>query len=1374
MLPEFTASPPSATAENRRGRPSNGFSCLLAAVLAVMSAPALGLDGDAHPLESARWIWFSAEPMPASIEFPAGSAYFRGSLEVGGRAPVESARLCITADNLWLLHVNGQPAAACDMDPSHWSRARSIEIGSLLRPGRNVIAIEALNTVRGPAAVAAALEVRIEGEDLRRHLTGQSWKSNDRPEAGWTSADFDDRKWPAAHVVGEFGMPPWGRVGVASGVLTPTAPSKAVLDRFHGSRVRARRGAHPGLSPPPEITPPRDYPWPEAVAFVAGDCSLYRPPRTLGTSRDSLRVTIFNPNHTRAYPEHDLPAPVKIGRRLMSLRPARPGVAPTLLLDAGDGAIGSPAVSYDGRWIYFAMAREGEAFFHLYRMPSTGGTPEQLTEGPFHDIDPCELPDGRLVFSSTRIGFFEEYHSPPSRALFVRDLDGSIHPLTHTIIFDNEPRMLADGRILTLRSDNFFDRGKVETRLHAIHSDGTRGQTAFGLETGPEYGGRLRSFNAGSAAPLADQRVAWVDGREVLLGFPGDPSSMWRRISLTAADLSALPDKRLLATVVGTTDGFEWPFNRIAIIDPDDAQPGAVTLFDSPDGPIHSPVFIGPSPKPPQLAGKVDVAATDRPGETGVFYCQNVRLTQNTTAGWEHVRAVRVLAGKGLTYRSSHSYLVHAGNETIDLGTVPLAPDGSFAVEVPADTPIAFQAVDAEGRSELNQMSWVYVKPGESRGCIGCHQPRRDASMPGLGQSHVQAVLAPPLKLTGRGDPLRFRGNNAAVTGLMELQFDRFREIAGLNRHPDADRTGPEEVAALIAELGSGDPARRHSAAHKAAVFRDPACAPALAACLDADDRELRVAAAMALAACGTRDSIDPLVRAFADPDPVVSQAALVALGNLSGLELAGFDAFAPNERREQSLAELRQRLAGVGSTAWQRRLTNSLDPASRDLARRSAVSLAHCGDQESVKVLLDYLLAERSNNPFPEWKKKHRGDGTRFNARDAVNPRSLQEVTRALGRLGGDDEIPVLAETVARNLHPKSGNLFLAEACVEALGRIGSSAAEQALLGLIPQLPPYHEHCHWYGDHEALIACHAAPVHARIVEALDSIGSTAAGPHVPALIRMVPTDPDRALFPGSDDVETLTGRVIRRSGRADELIETCLHVLGDPQAGHDSDLRTALGDVHEAWAGTPGAEIRAAQVLSLVARDPSFESRIRAAFERCRALPSRIARVYDTGIPVVNELPVRHWTSFYLARTLGQIASVESVASLRGALDDFPAEAASGRPDPLGPGVHFLHNDLTPCWRAAAAWALGRIGDPSATPSLLAVIEDPDNALDTRHAAAVALGRTANASFLPAMRDLSTETPEVSVRHALLESCAAVASTSGPISPCRPFKDRE
>jgi HEAT repeat protein len=1350
------------------------WNCLIVAAAPVAIHGTAAAADDPPGFAGTKWIWYSREPMPASIDFPAGAAWFRGSFDLPAGARVVTAELALTADNLWLAHVNGQPAAAGEMNPNAWAQARRIDVAGLLREGRNLIGIEAVNTAPGPAALVASLHVRLADGTRLTFPTNDTWKCSDREQADWAQPGFDDTTWQAAHVVGDFGMAPWNALAPPAAVQ-PAAPfATPALRRFRQLKAAAIRGGGGGPPLPLLRDPEPGESWPDAIVFVGGDCSLYRPPAHSGTSQDSLSVTIFNPHHGRAYPEHDLPAPVKIGRQLLTLRPARPGVVPQVLWDAGQGAVGPPAVSNDGNWVYFPMVVAGGAFFHLYRIPAGGGTPEQLTDGPFHDLDPCELPDGRLVFSSTRAGTFEEYHNPPSRALFTREATGRIESLTHTFQFDNEPRMLADGRLLLLRTDNFFDRGKVETMLHAMFPDGTGGITEFGLDQGPEYGNRLRAFNAGSAAPMPDGRVAWVDGSAVLVARPGEPAAHWRRLEVAAADVAALPDGRLVCTVAtggGPATRGGWPFRTLAILDPDAAEPALVVVHESAGAALHSPVPLGPRQRPPQLVRRIEPETAGGPGSTGVLFCQNVRLTHNQTAGWSQVRAIRVLAGYGLTLRSSHSYLVHAGSEVVELGTVPLAPDGSFAIEVPADTAIALQAVDAEGRSELNQMSWMFVRPGETRGCIGCHQPRQTAP-PAAAGGMLQAAAIAPLKLTGAGDAPRFRGNNAAVTGLMELQFDRFREIASLNQHRRASAHDDRE--ALLADLQTKDPARRHAAAQRAALAREPLAAPALAGCLGAPEREVRVAAAIALATCGTRESLGPLTLALADPDPLVAQAAAVALENLHGAPLAGFDAYAPAEQRVAIARAWQHQAPPPDDPRWLSARVAELAGDDRDQARRAAVALAHCGGPAATAALRDKFLALRGINPFPAWRAdhSHRGDGARFNSLAAVNPRAIQEITRALGAVGGDAVVPLLAETVAAHLDPETANLFLAEAAVEALARIGSAAAESALLDLLGKLPPYFTHSRWYGDHDALIACHAAPVHARIVAALDRLGSRGAGPHAAALVRMVPTDPDRALLPANDDFETLVGRVIRNSGRGEELIAACLQVLGEtPAAAPAPALLAALDDVHAAWAGRPCREIRAAQILSLLAREPALAPRVVAAFQRYRARANAIPRVYDKGIPVVTELPVRHWVCFYLARTLGQLGDPVAVPALTESLAAELAEGAGGRPDPLGPGVLFLHNDLTPCWRANAAWALGRIGAPGASPALLGVLADLNNAPDTRHAAAVALGRLATAASVPALRELAGQVPETAVRRALLEASARLASSTADTAarPARP-----
>ena len=259
--------------------------------------------------------------------------------------------------------------------------------------------------------------------------------------------------------------------------------------------------------------------------------------------------------------------------------------------------------------------------------------------------------------------------------------------------------------------------------------------------------------------------------------------------------------------------------------------------------------------------------------------------------------------------------------------------------------------------------------------------------------------------------------------------------------------------------------------------------------------------------------------------------------------------------------------------------------------------------------------------------------------------------------------------------------------------------------------LRDYFYYVHWYGDHSALYACHASPVHYFIAEALDAMGSTRGGGVVPHLIRSLPTDPDRALLPCSDDCETLVGRVIRRAGFEAKVVETCLGILGDSQAVCDTEIQAAIATTYRAWGGKPDPENRAAHVLSAVCRDRLYEPRVRAALERYRQRPpEKLVRCFaGGGLP--STLPVKNWVCFFLARALGNLGDPRSVDVLVAVLEQTPGEGAAGRPDPCEPGVLFLHNELTPCYRAAAAWALGGIGDHRALPALIGAIRDPAGA---------------------------------------------------------------
>ncbi len=63
------------------------------------------------------------------------------------------------------------------------------------------------------------------------------------------------------------------------------------------------------------------------------------------------------------------------------------------------------------------------------------------------------------------------------------------------------------------------------------------------------------------------------------------------------------------------------------------------------------------------------------------------------------------------------------------LGYAPIEPDGSFKLQVPADTPLALAVVDAKGRGIQTHLNWIQVRPGERRTCDGCHSPRRGGAI---------------------------------------------------------------------------------------------------------------------------------------------------------------------------------------------------------------------------------------------------------------------------------------------------------------------------------------------------------------------------------------------------------------------------------------------------------------------------------------------------------------------------------------------------------------------------------------------------------------------------------------------------------------------
>jgi Tol biopolymer transport system component len=158
----------------------------------------------------------------------------------------------------------------------------------------------------------------------------------------------------------------------------------------------------------------------------------------------------------------------------------------TALLDDPKGNVRDPTVHYDGKRILFSYRKGGAKHYHLYEIGvdpnGAGGSGlRQLTDGEFDDIEPTYLPDGGIMFPSTRCNRFVACWYTPVALLHRADADGrNIQALTCNVVHDNTPAVLPDGRILYTRWE-YVDRSRVHFHhLWVMNPDGTSQMTIYG------------------------------------------------------------------------------------------------------------------------------------------------------------------------------------------------------------------------------------------------------------------------------------------------------------------------------------------------------------------------------------------------------------------------------------------------------------------------------------------------------------------------------------------------------------------------------------------------------------------------------------------------------------------------------------------------------------------------------------------------------------------------------------------------------------------------------------------------------------------------------------------------------------------------------
>ncbi len=451
------------------------------------------------------------------------------------------------------------------------------------------------------------------------------------------------------------------------------------------------------------------------------------------------------------------------GGGIYCLSPVEPeGVVTTVVDSLGTGIYRDVCLHWGGERLLFAFGNgsdrprplpdqsldevTGDENYNIYEIAVDGTKLRQVTASPENDCEPFYLPNGQIGFTSDRAEQIVMCGSDIHVAsLYTMNDDGSaVQQLGFNVFNEFNPSVLADGRIIYNRWE--YNERSV-TSLHdlfTIHPDGSHAAPFYGNATirpnvimfpRPVPGSHkvmalFTGHHGQTHGPIGTIDVGrGVDGPEPLTVLtPGVPvvgeriedsrrgwySEPWP-LSETTYLCSFTPTvqpwlEQSWALYVGDRHGNLGLVYRDADISC--AEPVPVVSRVTPD-------VLPPAP-PNSDADQADAS---------LLVLDVYRGLSDTPRGT--ARYLRVLEDVPRTAVPTGGVICTSGTQIYTVkrvwGTVPIESDGSAHFSVPANRNVYFQVLD-EARREIQRMrSVVCLKPGESRTCVGCHEPRTQA-----------------------------------------------------------------------------------------------------------------------------------------------------------------------------------------------------------------------------------------------------------------------------------------------------------------------------------------------------------------------------------------------------------------------------------------------------------------------------------------------------------------------------------------------------------------------------------------------------------------------------------------------------------------------
>ncbi|MFB3920362.1 MAG: hypothetical protein ACE145_01495 [Terriglobia bacterium] len=360
-------------------------------------------------------------------------------------------------------------------------------------------------------------------------------------------------------------------------------------------------------------------------------------------------------------------------------------------------AAADPQISFDAAKVLFSAQKETGGLWQIWEMNTDGSAKRQVTHLDFDCLRPAYLAHEEFAFTAIT--------GQAASQVYVANLDGSeAHAITFGPGNFQLETVMKDGRILVSAASP-LEPGAASGELYVMRHDGTGFQSLRCEHRQPA--------RRAQAAELADGSVVFIKNTPAEKGIGGE-LAMIRRGALNNSSLSPMAATTLsprpleagkMIVARNSTAATNPKFDLYAF----DAASGRFGELIYRDRKLSSLEAV---PIAAHAVPRWYWSTLNSQAKAGYFVCLDAYHSADEPDGRiaTPIARVRVLILEGIQERS--------------LGESTVESDGSFYVAVPPDQPVRFELLDASGKVIRAQRSWIWSRPGEERGCVGCHEDK--------------------------------------------------------------------------------------------------------------------------------------------------------------------------------------------------------------------------------------------------------------------------------------------------------------------------------------------------------------------------------------------------------------------------------------------------------------------------------------------------------------------------------------------------------------------------------------------------------------------------------------------------------------------------